>query len=225
GDLVLEPTDLPLEIGEWKQTGFSPPRPVEQLPQGQYWSSHTWTYQAGARQAIAAFDQANWIDWHELTVCYELSGWTLLQRLVVAPEQPEDQSWEYIVSTFQKDDGQKAMMLYSMFFEDGTPLLPPEIRTQSRQALIEEEQRTFAERMRHRIDYAARRNASAATQHGRALQCQVFLTMDNEDPQQLLQSTTELHLVTRQLFLMCWQDRNRNPVANGDESGRELQHP
>ena len=102
GDMVLQQDDLPAEIHGWHQTAFEPAKTPEQLPEGQFWWTHVWHYTNGPQYSIVAFDQADWPSWHELTICYQAIGWTLVDRRVVEVRDSPENHWPAVVATLEK---------------------------------------------------------------------------------------------------------------------------
>ncbi len=74
GDIVLAGDVLPSQIKEWTLTGFEPAKMPDRLPEGQYWWTHSWTYESPIGLCVVAFDQADWKVWHE-TFLLLSGGW------------------------------------------------------------------------------------------------------------------------------------------------------
>ena len=69
--------------------------------------------------------QADWTSWHELTICYQAIGWTLVDRKVVGAGDAPENHWPVVLATLEKPTLEKATLVFSMFGQDGTPLVCP----------------------------------------------------------------------------------------------------
>ena len=87
--------------------------------------SDTWQYRAPNCNAIVSFDQT-FPGWHELTTCYRNSGWKLAGRTVLKPSNAtEEESWDIVEATFEKNTGEKGYLLFSHFNGAGEPERAP----------------------------------------------------------------------------------------------------
>ncbi|MEZ6124799.1 MAG: exosortase U [Planctomycetaceae bacterium] len=185
GDLILEDSLLPRSLEEWTVTSFTPPLPPDRLPRGQKSWTHSWTCACGGVDAIVAFDQADWINWHDLTLCYVTNGWKMNERPTIVNDEEGDE-WPFVRATFTGLNGQSATLVYSMLYSDGSPVDPREFDFHT-------ESVTLTDRVTKRL------RASHGRFSGRSFQCQVFVPdnrlLDGDD-----QRAIDLHLMTRRLF-------------------------
>ena len=174
GDFVLTEDDLPATIAEWNRTDFRPAKASDELSHGQYWWTHSWIYKSDSTSAIVSFDQADWVDWHDLTACYRMSGWEMKTRSIKS-----DGEWDYVVANYVRGE-LNATLVYSMFYDDGAPVPPAAFES------IEGGDGLLG-------DLRRRNRNSNVRFSGRAFQCQVFAVADKRTEIAL----TELHLNTR----------------------------
>lgn len=192
GDIALSDECLEPMIDGWRKVKFAEAPPPESLPEQQFWWTHAWHYIKKADPALVAFDQANWSGWHELSECYSGAGWSMDSRKVICPE-PEN--WPYVVSRFSKGPTRSGIVVFSMFFNDGAPVPPPDFSVQ--QAINRD--MTFVERIGKRLVKTGRRDKSR--------QCQVFYSQHGEISQQTEKSLIQLHLRSRRQILTRWLDQ------------------
>jgi hypothetical protein len=174
------------------------------LPDGQFWWTHAWNYQRNKLDAIVAFDQANWKSWHELTVCYQAIGWTLVDRQVMSISD----AVSVVQASFEKPTHEKATLVFSLFAQNGSLIPPPDIRmTVARE---EEADQSFTSLLNGRLTYQMPEGdlqSSNAETFERVLQCQVFAqhhgTLSDEERHGLI----ELHLETLGRFRNAWLNR------------------
>ncbi|MBC7965079.1 MAG: exosortase U [Fuerstia sp.] len=191
GDLVLQPDDLPREIHGWRQTGFEPAKPPEQLPERQYWWTHSWNYTNGTLNSIVAFDQATWMNWHDLTSCYQSSGWQVSKRDIV-DENEIVGDWPCVVAEFQKDGNDRGYLLFSMFYDDGVPVDP------RNSDYDRPDQDALGDRFKRRI------SQNEARSSGRSFQCQFFLRHRDDLAPEEKKQIMQLHLESREQFRNNW---------------------
>ena len=201
GDLSLTDSDLPEMLGEWSKTQFIPPKSPEDLPDGQWWWTHAWHYSRGQYNSIVAFDQADWQSWHELTICYEAGGWELTERTVHHNAESEFPDWGYVTAVFQRNGRERAILLFSEFYEDASATTPG-----ATDLLKTEYDTNIADRFRNRIGNQTARNS--AVLHDRVLQCQVFVPYKTAMDEQTIQHISSLHLQSRELFRRVWMKQN-----------------
>ena len=186
GDLELRDECLPETMAGWQKQGFTPPQ--QEVPEGQRFWTHSWLYQCKFGSAIVAFDQAGFTGWHELSQCYAAQGWTLENR-----EIREDKSgnWNYVVSEFSKPPNQSGLVVFSLFFKDGSPVQPPELSIH--QAI--RQNMSWLERIDDRLDNLTAKSTDPA------LQCQTFVPTSGPLDPALIEQAIQLHLESRQLFV------------------------
>jgi hypothetical protein len=204
GDLVLKQNVLADEIVGWHFRRFEPALPSEQLPNGQFWWTHAWNYHRNKLDALVAFDQANWKSWHELTMCYQAIGWTLVNRQVVSISD----AVSVVQATFEKPTHERATLVFSLFAQDGSVIQPPETGMPAAQE--NETDQSFTSLLNSRLTWkmpeGAQQSSNAET-FERVLQCQVFAqhhaTLSDEERHGLI----ELHLETLGCFRNAWLNR------------------
>jgi exosortase/archaeosortase family protein len=127
--------------------------------------------------------------WHELSVCYLSSGWTMTHRdvrpAVVAGTQDE---WNYVAASFSKPTGEYGYLVFSSFDEEGTLVSPPAT--------------SAWEKVWRRI---WRRNPNALS--NRMLQFQVWVESTHEIDEQSRQEIDNLMLELRPSFLALFADK------------------
>jgi hypothetical protein len=204
GDIVLQRNALPVEICGWHFRGFQPALPSEQLPDGQFWWTHSWNYRRNQLDALVAFDQANWRSWHELTMCYQAIGWTLVNRQVVSISD----AVSVVQATFEKPSHERATLVFSLFAHDGSLIQPPEIGMPTAQE--EESDQSFTSLLNGRLTYKLPEDAQQSSNtetFERILQCQVFAQHDEPLSDEDVHSLIELHLETLGCFRNAWLNR------------------
>lgn len=209
GDIRLKREDLSSDCAGWKQVAFTPPEDADQLPDGQYWWVHQWMYTRDGQSAGVCFDQLGLNHWHELTHCYQGLGWTLIGRSVQKEESASHgQAWEYVVADFKRETGEYATLVFSTFYEDGTPA----------DALRIGLDHDWNEKPDLTTGFMNRLTASdlELPKHERALQCQVFSVHTNESKADAVHELTQLHLVSRQTFRDKWLAAKGSSSQNQD---------
>lgn len=205
GDLVLEKDVLPDVIGQWRCTQFQPAKPPEQLLEGQFWWTHSWNYTKPPLAAYVALDQADWTSWHELTVCYQAIGWTLVDRQLVEGGDSSENHWPVVVATLEKPPLEKATLIFSMFGQDGTPLVSPfSGMPLKKESTID---RAVTDNFANRINYQpppVNSIFAANTTFDRVIQCQVLIQHTQDLPEAAVQDLIDLHLQTRISFRTAW---------------------
>lgn len=196
GDLVLNEDALPAELAGWTRTKFIPAPPVEELPEGQFWWVHQWQYQKDRTTALVSFDQLGETNWHELTYCYTGLGWTIDSREVL---QHSDTGGTYAVAKMKMESGEQAILVFSVFFEDGLWATAPGVDLPRLNARGDDYLSKVGDRLRPIISFAA-----SDSSHKRALQCQVFVPGLREISPSLIASSVELHRESRERFRSSW---------------------
>jgi hypothetical protein len=204
-DLVLRQENLPTEIHGWKQSSFEAAKPAEQLTEGQFWWTHSWNYVKPPVAAYVALDQADWKSWHELTVCYQAVGWTLVDRRVVDVSDSPENHWPAVVATLEKLPLEKATLIFSMFGQDGTPLVSPFSGIPPKRESTTD--RTVTDNFANRINYEPPPVNSALTANttfDRVIQCQVLIQHTQDLPEAAVQDLIDLHHQTRISLRSAW---------------------
>lgn len=204
GDLVLQRHDLPDEILGWHCLGFKPALPSEKLPDGQFWWTHFWNYRRQSLDALVAFDQADWKSWHELTVCYQAIGWTLVDREVISTTD----NVSVVLASLEKPTHEKAKLVFSLFAQDGSLIPSPLMGMPLTQK--ERTDQSFAKMLNGRLAYElpeGTKQALNAETVERVLQCQVFVPHAEPLSEVQVQHVIELHLETLDHFRTAWLNR------------------
>jgi hypothetical protein len=204
GDLVLQQNVLPEEMHGWRFRRFQPALPTEQLPDGQFWWTHSWNYGRNKLEALVAFDQANWSSWHELTICYQAIGWILVNRRIVSVSD----SVSVVQATFEKPTHEKATLVFSLFAQDGSLIQPPEIGISAPQE--KETDQSFTSLLNGRLTWQMPEGVEQSSNtetFERILQCQVFAQHDEPLSENDVHSLIELHLETLGCFRNAWLNR------------------
>lgn len=196
GDIRLPSNVLPDEIDGWQVVEFKEPQ--EGDVSGVIGWSHTWTLQKRQQQVLVAFDQVGFMGWHELTLCYQATGWTMVSRKVIRPNDESGQAdWQYVSAVLRKTTGEQAVLLYSIFNGEGESVTPPDEGTVDRQSKL-------LDRFRSRNDSTGSHNLESS----RCLQVQLLVPHQNSLQSELLTQVNNLHFSTRQIFRQHWQDRH-----------------
>ncbi len=127
----FEETDLPAKLDDWSVVNYK----IDNRERGSDLGkrSDLWTYRAPNYVAQVSLDQP-FPGWHELTTCYQNSGWELVSRLrkdvkleiLDDSGNPGSVSWPYVVAEFTKPTGERGFLVFSLFNTDGAPVDPPE---------------------------------------------------------------------------------------------------
>ena len=186
------------QIGVWKQFGFMPP---DKESTSRVWAS-SWQYRSQTTAAVVSFDQAGYTGWHELSDCYVANGWTHVSRNTFAPLGEE---WPCVISEFTNSREELAFVVFSLFFDDGTPVFPPAYDL-SKPA---EEQGGFLNKFGNRFSELH----PSQQRQDPTRQCQVFIAGQNI-PESVRNDALQLHLETRKSFLNCWKENQTNSEQN-----------
>lgn len=122
----FEEGDIPNEIANWRKVDYR--QEVRNRSADLGLRSDGWQFRAPRCAPYVSFDQT-FPGWHELTTCYGNAGWKLLNRKRIEPSsrsaQAGDQSWAYVEATFEKETGEHAYLLFSIFDSRGQSVDPP----------------------------------------------------------------------------------------------------
>ncbi len=193
GDLRLAADDLPTTLGRWTRNGFTPPPEASQLPEGQFWWSHLWQYSNGELTGTVSFDQAEFEHWHDLTVCYQANGWSPKERHVVEKEV-DGIVWPCVVVRLQKENDESALLVFSLFFDDGDPV--------DAQAYVGQRpsDEGFLKNLVTRMNNKKTRNSTVSG----VRQCQVLTPYSGQLSSQSETDILDLHNQTRAAFRRTW---------------------
>jgi len=197
GDIVLGKDALPETIGDWKQVSFVPAAPPEELPEGQFWWVHQWQYSDGQHVAIVSLDQLGQNRWHELSDCYRTLDWEIKDRTI---RTESDTSAPFVVVMMTRQTGETGILVFSIFFEDGSWATPPDINLAPFDA--KKLDQSIWGKIRIRLV------PKVDSGHTRALQCQVFvpLKVGVNFTASDIEECIQLHLETRIRLLAQWAD-------------------
>jgi hypothetical protein len=190
--------DLPAELAGWKRAGFTPGGPVDQLPDGQRWWSHSWTYSCGSVTCVISIDQADFTAWHELSGCYCSAGWQLDSRTVTAVPGHAKEEWDRVEAHLSRASGDSGTVLFSLFSDEGRAVPSPEFGLRTKAA----GQESFTELLTQRLHPDSQR-------FGRVLQCQLFATSPKPLTPDELSMLHPLFDASRERLRTLWLDRNR----------------
>lgn len=198
-DLVLVDADVPDTVSNWQKRKFIPAPDPKSLPKGQYWWVHHWQFQNDGNSAIVSCDQLGETQWHELTFCYRNQGCQVTERTVLEGDKANE---PFAVAKLQKDDGEDSLLVFSVFFEDGSWARPPEVN------LPRLNQKTTmdynaGDRLFQKFDPIAW-FADPQTGHERAIQCQVLVSGPECHSEDAIKDAIALHLATRASFRTAW---------------------
>ena len=175
GDILLDKEVLPNIVAGWTVTGFRKPDGKGDVAGIIGWS-HSWDFESSGNAALVSFDQIGFFGWHELTLCYEATGWIVTNRFIKADQAA---GWHCVVADMSNTSGAKALMLYSIFDGTGVAKKPPEMSGYVQGGSLTAEQK-------------------------RCLQCQVMMPYDGTYSELQLELACNLHFVTRELFRQEW---------------------
>jgi hypothetical protein len=197
GDMALAKGALPAELDQWKMAGFKPAPSPDELPEGQYWWVHQWVFSAGQTTAVVSFDQLGEAGWHELTFCYRNQNRSIEQRETL---KPAEEDGEFVVARMRDEAGALAILVFSVFYEDGTWATSPTIDIRAVNTTRTTDEVNFTDRFQWRFAPPTYSDAG----HERALQCQVLVSCTEPDVQSQVDSAVALHLATRKIFRQEW---------------------
>jgi exosortase len=117
--LDLSEDALPASLGAWQQAGFETLERDSSSAFGEY--SRIWAYHNGTTTVRVSVDFV-FPEWHALEACYAGIGW---QRTGSRTHNPADAAG-FVEATFTRPDGQRALLLFDLFDENGLPYQAPE---------------------------------------------------------------------------------------------------
>ena len=220
GDVVLLDECLPTQLGDWKKTHFTPALEPEDLQTGQVAWSHSWTFNRNNISALVSFDQADFQHWHDLCVCYEATGWTVSTKKSETPtnssltqqtnvgklnDDQDSAKWPYVVAHLKNSTNQSAILVFSLFFDDGDPV--DATAYQSTNSAKEAINRL----MQARFDQQRRLSNVASLR-----QCQVFMPYAGQLSDHDQSEVISLHLISRNIFRNEWMKHWLKKKGNDD---------
>jgi hypothetical protein len=200
GDMQLTAEALPPQIGEWKQVRFEAPSSPEELPDGQFWWVHGWTWSNEKMACLISLDQADWTSWHDLSICYKGAGWTLNDRSIYEIPEQGGGTWHVVTLDLQNGANQKGFVVFSLFGSDGTPMDAPQMKAEA-----QKQADGILARMNERFrEKKAAEPIAKKWGHERVIQSQLFMTYSGELSRDTRESLMALHLESRQYFRNEW---------------------
>ena len=161
---------------------------------------HSWVYGNGRLKCLISLDQADWTVWHDLSVCYQATGWSLNERKIYEIPEPGGGTWHVVTLDLQNGPNQKGLVVFSLFGSDGTPMDAPEIG-----AKVEQKRDGILDRMNERFqEKTAPGPINKKVNHERVIQSQLFITYSGELDQDARDQLIALYLETRQYFRVEW---------------------
>lgn len=191
GDIRLSSDVLPKDIAEWKISNFKNPDGEGGVAGVIGWT-HSWTALKEGLAGLICFDQVGFMGWHELTLCYEATGWTVNDRTLKFSTSPKAGDWHSVSVKLSNVQNQQALMIYSIFDGTGTPKLPPELAGYTPGSSLSNEQQ-------------------------RCLQCQAMFPFRGSLSAEQQDAIYRLHVATRELFREEWlrqQSASMNSVSS-----------
>lgn len=114
---------MPEAAGPLRRVGFATEARDWDNSWGEF--SRAWTYAGPGRSASLSLDY-QFVEWHELTLCYRSRGWEMFSRRVEpAPAGPAG-GGPVIVAEFRNLEGQIGFLVFGLYDRLGRPLDPPE---------------------------------------------------------------------------------------------------
>jgi hypothetical protein len=204
-DLVLAEDDLPDTIDKWQRVSFEPAKLLADQAEEQRVWTHSWGFQKDLFSAYVAFDQAGFMHWHDLTVCYQGLGWTITSKQVLSSTE-NLKEWPIVVAQLSKPDGSTAMLAFSSFFDNGDPV----------DARVYEVAKTAEEGFKRLL--SGRFNGQQRTSKVASLrQCQVLFPYAGTLTSDMENSIIKLHLQSRQSFRDHWLAHWKTLRAGSDQ--------
>jgi exosortase len=117
----LEAGTLPARWQSFEQVGYH----VEHRKMDDSWGENScvWLYHQGPRGVFLSADH-EFVDWHELSVCYTSQGWDVTGRRLMAPDETGLKS--LVVVDMINPQGWYGFLVYGLYKSDGAPVSPPE---------------------------------------------------------------------------------------------------
>ncbi len=183
---VLNEGDLPAVVDNWERKEFEAQDHGHGSDLGRH--SDRWQYVGPKCAMSASLDQA-FPGWHELTTCYRNQGWKLVSRMVVTPSGDEfgidGKPWQMVVAEFERETGERAYLVFSLFDAFGQPFDPPGDWGMLKSFLI---------RASNRLSNRIRANLF----QGDAYQTQIFLVRYGVIPDDIKEEAVARYLVLRE---------------------------
>lgn len=167
--------------------------------------------------ATASFDQT-FPGWHELTKCYTNQGWKLVKRDRIPLDDSEEvdeslKEWPYIEAHFEKETGERGMLVFSLFDGFGEPFDPPKTWG-------------IVPQLVHRASGRIGHRARARLFQGEGYQTQVFVqgfkTLSQEVQDEVTDHYLEIREIMRTEFLAVKSgEKQATPEPSADSQAGE----
>ena len=181
----LKRTDIPDDLGDWKQASYAVETRGVGNSFGQF--SNSWRYNNEHAEAFISCDYA-FRGWHNLEVCYQGRGWVIERRSIITNEADSTADWSAVEVSFTKPTGEHSFLIYSLFDAGAAAVAPP---GSSISASV--------------FDRVFRRSSLQST-NARTIQAQIFVEtagpVSGEDREELLKQ----HQTTRELLRSRYQE-------------------
>lgn len=192
GDIRLNEDAIPTEVHDWNVVAFQEPKEGD-TADGIGWA-HSWTFQKNQRKVVVSFDQVGFMDWHELTQCYQATGCTLADRKVMSGKKNQDANdWGYVQATLMEASGEQDVLMYSIFNGLGEPVEPPG-------STLPEKSNGFFDRLSPKNGLKLGTNPESS----RCLQVQLLIPGGKEISDEDHAALEQLHFQTREIFRQHW---------------------
>ncbi len=108
----------------WKTIGFEAVERSEDAPEGRHSRVFELYCDATAAESRVSLDYPFIMRWHNLTGCYEFTGWECIGQKVISAD---DHQWPYLIVHLRDNQSRRATLFYSLFDPDGVGIQPPEM--------------------------------------------------------------------------------------------------
>jgi hypothetical protein len=117
---------LSANTGDWKLETFDSIEREANADYGEFSKAFGYVHQASNTVVNISLDFPYQGSWHELSVCYQGSGWGTPARVVVdETNNPAHDNWSYVRADYERGDGRVARLLYSICDASGQQVSPP----------------------------------------------------------------------------------------------------
>jgi exosortase len=120
----LDEKAMPEQLGYFKRAGFRSEKRERDNSWGEY--SRAWVYNGPGRAAGVSLDY-QFVDWHDLTLCYRSQGWTLFSRQSKTDVDGTG-GGPVVVALFNNLEGRHGYLIYGMYDRRTRPIDAPATR-------------------------------------------------------------------------------------------------
>lgn len=201
---------MPEVVKDWRVVGNGYDRDERTRASDLGEKSDSWSFISPNRfYAIASFDQT-FPGWHELTKCYTNQGWKLVNRTRYPVDTDSNAvdddvlEWPYIEAHFEKETGERAMLVFSLFDGFGEAFDPPKTWGLFSQLV-------------HRASGRIGHRARARLFQGEGYQTQVFVQGFGALSQEVQDEVTDHYLEIREIMrteFLAVKTGKRNPSSD-----------